>query len=74
MMAIIHPRCEIDEKARIFRVCVWLRPIQPPTRAEEIARVVSRAGLRDCDDMKRRVIGGSFIRVESSRAVVIEEP
>ena len=74
MMAIIQPRWEIDEKARIFRVCVWLRPIQSPTRAEEIARVVSRAGLRDCDDMKRRVIGGSFIRVESSRAVVIEEP
>ena len=51
MMAIIQPRWEIDEKARIFRVCVWLRPIQPPTRAEEIARVVSRAGLRDCDDL-----------------------
>lgn len=33
-----------------------------------------RAGLRDWDVMRRRVIGGSFIRVESRRAVIREEP
>ncbi len=71
---IIQPRWEMDEKARIFRVCVWFKPIQPPTSAERIARKVSKVGLRDCDDIKRRVMGGSFIRVESSRAVIIGEP
>ena len=74
MIAIIQPRWEIDEKAKIFRVCVWFKPIHPPTSAEEIARKVSRVGLRDCDVRRRRVIGGSFIRVEISRAVVKEEP
>lgn len=74
MTTIIQPRWEMDEKARIFRVCVWLRPIQPPISAEEIARKVSIEGSRDCDVMRRRVIGGSFMRVESSRAVIIEEP
>lgn len=74
MMMIIQPRWEMDEKARIFRVCVWFRPIQPPTNVERTAKVVSRVGLRDCDDIRRRVMGGSFIRVESSRAVIIGEP
>lgn len=64
----------MDEKARIFRVCVWFRPIQPPIRVEEIARRVSKVVLRDCDVRRRSVIGGSFIRVESSRAVIREEP
>lgn len=64
----------MDEKARIFRVCVWFRPIKPPTNAEETASRVRRAGLRDWDVMRRRVIGGSFIRVESRRAVIREEP
>lgn len=64
----------MDEKARIFRVCVWFKPIQPPIRVELIAREVSRVGLSDCDVIRRRVIGGSFIRVESSRAVVRDDP
>lgn len=27
----IHPMFAIDEKARIFRVCVWFSPPHPPT-------------------------------------------
>lgn len=51
----------MDEKARIFRVCVWFRPIQPPIRVEEIARRVSKVVLRDCDVRRRSVIGGVLL-------------
>ena len=74
MMAAIQPRCEMDEKARIFRVCVWFSPIQPPRAAEEMAIVVSRVGFSECDVSRRRVSGGSFISVESRRAVVRDVP
>lgn len=36
--------------------------------------VVSRVGLRECDVMERIVIGGNFMTVDSSRAVVRDEP
>lgn len=49
MMTVIQPRWEIDEKARIFRICVWFSPIQPPRAAEAIAMVVSRVGFREWD-------------------------
>lgn len=42
-------------------------------RVEEIVRRVSKVVLRDCDVRRRSVIGGSFIRVESSRVVIREE-
>lgn len=74
MMITIQPRCEIEEKARIFRICVWFNPIHPPRAAEEMAIKVSRVGLRECEVMSRRVIGGNFITVDSSRAVVRDEP
>lgn len=74
MMTAIQPRWEIDEKARIFRTCVWFSPIQPPKAAEAIAMVVSSAGLSEWDVRKRRVIGGNFIIVDSSRAVIRDEP
>lgn len=47
----IQPRCEIEEKAMIFRVCVWFSPIQPPRATERIARVVSSVGFRDREVM-----------------------
>lgn len=37
----------MDEKARIFRICVWFSPIQPPRAAEAIARVTSSVEFRE---------------------------
>ena len=64
----------MDEKARIFRICVWFSPIQPPKAAEVIAMMVSKVGFNECDVKKRSVIGGNFIIVDRSRAVVRGEP
>lgn len=64
----------MDEKARIFRSCVWFKPIHPPRATEAIARVVSSAGLSEWVVRKRRTAGGNFIVVERSRAVVRDEP
>jgi len=64
----------MDEKARIFRICVWFKPIQPPIAAEAIARVVISIGLSEWEVRNRMVIGGSFINVDSSSAVTMGEP
>lgn len=58
MIMAIQPKWEIEEKARIFRICVWFRPIQPPKPAEAMAMVVSRVGLREWDVKNRIVVGG----------------
>ena len=73
-MIVIQPRWAMDEKARIFRICVWFNPIHPPKAVEEIAMIVSSVGLRECDVMKSRVIGGNFMTVDRSRPVVKGEP
>lgn len=73
-MIVIHPRWEMDEKARIFRSWVWFNPIQPPRAAERMASVASRVGLSEWDVSSRIVIGGSFIIVERRRAVMGDEP
>lgn len=70
----IHPRWEIDEKARIFRVCVWFSPIHPPRAAERRAMMVSRVGFSDCEVIKNNVIGGNFIAVDRRRPVIREVP
>lgn len=70
----IQPRWEMEEKAIIFRVWVWFRPIQPPRAAERMAMVVSRMGLSDGEVMKRRVIGGNFMAVDRRRPVMRGEP
>lgn len=64
----------MDEKARIFRICVWFSPIQPPRAVEEIAMAVRRVGSSDGDVMKRMVSGGNFITVDRSIAVVSGDP
>lgn len=74
MTIVIQPRWEMEEKARIFRICVWLRPIQPPKPAEAIAIMVSRVGLREWEVRNRMVIGGNFIIVDNRRAVVKVDP
>lgn len=74
MMMAIQPRWEMDEKARIFRVCVWFNPIHPPSATERIAMVISSVGLSTCEVIKNRVIGGNFIAVDRSRPVVREVP
>lgn len=74
IMMVIQPICEIDEKARIFRICVWFSPIQPPSAVEVIAMVTSSVELSELDVRKRMVIGGNFIIVDSNRAVVMGEP
>lgn len=64
----------MDEKARIFRVCVWLSPIQPPKAIDIMDIVVSSVGFSEWDTRNRMVVGGSFIRVERRRAVVRGDP
>lgn len=64
----------MDEKARIFRTCVWFSPIQPPRAVEAIAIMERRVGFSEGDVMKRIVIGGNFITVDKSIAVVSEDP
>lgn len=39
----------MEEKAIIFRVCVWFSPIHPPKATERIAKMVSSVGLSDCE-------------------------
>lgn len=73
-MTAIHPIWEIDENARILRVCVWFNPIHPPNVAEIRASVVSIVGFSEDDVMKRIVMGGNFITVERSSAVVRDVP
>lgn len=71
---VIQPRWEMEEKARIFRICVWFSPIQPPRAVESTAIHVSSVGFREGDVMKSRVIGGSFMIVDRSSPVVRGEP
>ena len=66
IMMAIQPRWEIDEKAKIFRICVWFSPIQPPRVAEAIAMEVSSRGLSVWDVIKRIVIGGNYIQYATS--------
>lgn len=44
--AMSHPMCAIDEKAIIFRVCVWLSPVHPPVIADSRAKVNRSLGFR----------------------------
>jgi len=39
----IQPEWEMDERAKIFWICVWSSPIQPP--AEGMAMVVNGVAL-----------------------------
>lgn len=64
----------MEEKAMIFRVWVWFRPIHPPRAAERMAMAVSRVGLSDGEVMKSSAIGGSFIAVDRRRPVIRGEP
>lgn len=72
--AASHPRWAMDEKAKIFRSCVWFRPIHPPMVTEAMARMVSNVGLSEWEAISSRVVGGNFIIVERSRAVISGEP
>lgn len=74
MMIAIHPRWEIEEKAMIFRVCVWFNPIHPPKAAERIAIVVSSVGFNEWEIINNRVIGGNFMAVDSKRPVIRDDP
>lgn len=51
IMIVIQPKWEIEEKARIFRICVWLRPIHPPRAVERMARVVKSVGFSEGEVM-----------------------
>lgn len=73
-MMDIHPKWEIEEKAIIFRSCVWFSPIHPPMAVDRIAMAVSSAGSSDLEVSSSRVIGGNFMAVDSSRPVVRREP
>lgn len=73
-MAAIQPRWEMEEKARIFRICVWFSPIHPPRATERTAMLVSSAGFSEWAVMYSSVIGGNFITVDSSNPVVRGDP
>lgn len=64
----------MDEKAKIFRVCVWFSPIQPPRAMDVMDMEMSSVEFSEWDVMSRIVVGGSFITVERSRAVIKDDP
>lgn len=70
----IHPRCEMEENAKIFRICVWLSPIHPPRAADMMAIRVSNVGFSEWDVMYSSAIGGSFMIVDRIRPVMIGDP
>lgn len=37
---VIHPKCAIEEYARILRSCVWFKPPHPPISVEASPRVM----------------------------------
>lgn len=74
MMIVIQPRCEIEENARIFRICVWLSPIHPPTATDRTAMSANNVWFRDEDVMKNSVMGGNFITVDRRRPVIRGDP
>lgn len=47
----IQPRCEIEENAKIFRICVWLSPIHPPMAVDKMAMHTSGVWFSDGDVM-----------------------
>ena len=53
----------IDEYARIFRSCVWLRPPQPPARTDIIAMVTNKFGFIDGEIWYRTDKGVIFCQV-----------
>lgn len=65
---IIQPRWAIDEYARIFRSCVWLRPPQPPISVEVSPRKIRRFGLAGCI-WSNRAKGANFCQVDISSPV-----
>lgn len=70
---IIHPRWAMEEYAKIFRSCVWLRPPQPPTSVEVSPRKIRRFGLVGCI-WRSRAKGASFCHVDISSPVVRFNP
>lgn len=70
----IHPRWAIDEKAIIFRSCVWFSPPQPPTREDKSPKATRILGFRLGETWRIRDIGASFCQVERMRPVVRSEP
>ena len=58
--AVIHPMWVIDEYARIFRSCVWLRPPQPPARTDIIAMATNKFVFIDGEIWYRTDKGAIF--------------
>lgn len=73
-MIAIQPKCEMEEKAIILRICVWFRPIHPPRATDRIAMMVSIVGLSEWEVMNSRAIGGSFMTVDRISPVVRGAP
>lgn len=71
---MIHPMCAIDEKAMIFRVCVWLIPVKPPTRADNNPIISTVLLCMESLIMYSKAIGASFCHVEIIMAVFMVEP
>lgn len=62
---IIHPKCLIDEYAKIVRRLVWFSPIIPPTVVPVIAiRVVCFGNDLEIYENDRRIRGAIFCHVE----------
>lgn len=70
MMIVIYFRWEMDEKVRIFWICVWFSFIYFFRVVERMVMVVRRVGFREGEVMKRSVMGGSFMVVDRMSLVV----
>ena len=59
----IQPIFPIEEKARIFRTCVWFSPPHPPTITDSKPMAIIRLGLISCSNENRRTRGAIFCQV-----------
>lgn len=73
-IVVIHPRWAIDEKAIIFRNCVWFNPPHPPRKVDVNPSNNSSSVFRCWDVIIRMVSGASFCQVVSSSAVIVVDP
>lgn len=73
MINIIHPRCAMEEYAKIFRSCVWFNPPHPPTSVEARANTTSIVWsvLEICSNKMK---GAIFCQVDKMSPVVRSSP
>lgn len=74
IIIMVHPVLLIEEKAIIFRICVWLIPAIPPISMEISPIVIRIDGSMFFDVMYISVVGAIFCHVDISIDVCSIDP